>query len=315
VAYTVFVYLSLLLNLFFLNRYILRPHWEFDWPFLLNMLRELKIFAALALLNALCSQSEVLILSLTRGEVQVGYYSAALKLVTIWAMIPTSYMVALFPVLSATFQESRQKAIHLQNRSLRYLLAVAFPLAVGMMAAANVIIPLFYGPSFQESIGALHLLAWYLPLIFVNNLLWRVLYVRNEQRVVFRGQFITEILQALLALWLAPIYGGIGAAWALLGGNLAYTLYQSYHVVRDNTPFPLFKSGWRFLLASCVMGLLIWLSSPWIPLLGLVPAAAAVYLAMLWLLGAFSSEDVVLFKQLLSFSRKAQLSPEEIFRS
>ena len=39
VVSTVFSYLSLLVNLFFLKRYILVPHWEFDWPFLLKMLQ------------------------------------------------------------------------------------------------------------------------------------------------------------------------------------------------------------------------------------------------------------------------------------
>ena len=109
------------------------------------MLRELKVFAGLAILNGLFSQSEVIILSLIGGETQVGYYSAALKLVTIWAMLPTSYMTATFPVLSATFQESRQKAIGIQNRSLKYLLALAFPLAVGITVTAGAIIPLIYG--------------------------------------------------------------------------------------------------------------------------------------------------------------------------
>ena len=90
VVYAAFSYLSLLMNLFFLRRYILAPHWEFSRQFLWKMLRELKVFAALAVLNGLFSQSEVIILSLLGGETQVGYYSAALKLVTIWAMLPTS---------------------------------------------------------------------------------------------------------------------------------------------------------------------------------------------------------------------------------
>jgi O-antigen/teichoic acid export membrane protein len=307
IIYAVFSYLSLAINLFFLQKYILQPHWEFDKSFLFRMIRELKVFAGLALLNGLFSQSEVILLSLIGGESQVGYYSAALKLVTIWSMIPSSYMTATFPVLSAAFQASRQKAINLQNNSLKYLFAMAFPLTVGMTITAGEIIPLIYGPGFQESIGALRILSWYLPLVFCNMVLWRVLVVREEQNLVFRVQFITEIIQGLLAVWLIPFLGLYGAAWALLGGNLSYSMFQAYYIQRDHTPLPLFYLGWRFILASMVMGLFTWFFTPRINLFMLIPGAGAIYLAMLWILRAFSSDDIALFRKVLTSPKKAQI--------
>jgi O-antigen/teichoic acid export membrane protein len=102
-VYATFSYISFLLNLAFLWHYVAAPHWEFNFHFLVNMLRELKYFAGTTMLNALFSQSEVIILSLMLGETQVGFYSAALKLVTVWSMISTSYMTATFPVMTATF--------------------------------------------------------------------------------------------------------------------------------------------------------------------------------------------------------------------
>jgi len=304
VVYTIFSFLSMFMNLFFLKKFIVIPQWIFDRSFLWNMLRELKVFSALALLNGLCSQSEILILSLTRGETQVGYYSAALKLVTIWVMIPSSYLTALFPVLSTTIRESAQKVVILQNRSLKYLLAAAFPLAVGMTILAGEIIPLFYTPEFRDSIGTLRILAWYLPLIFCNSLLWRVLFIRNEQGVVFRWQFITEIIQVLLALLLTPKYGSIGAAIAVFGGNLAYSAYFVYFLKNVKTPLPLFQISWRFIVASIVMGIFTLICSPTLQLLILFPAAALIYGLALWVLRAFDSDDIKMLKEILHISKK-----------
>lgn len=305
VIYAAFVFLSLILGLFFLKRYIVTPHWEFDWHFLLAMLRELKVFAALAILGGLFSQSEVIILSLIGGETQVGYYSAALKLVTIWSMVPTSYMTAMFPVLSVAFGESRQKAIYLQNKSLKYMIAAAFPLAVGITFTAGAIIPLIYGEGFGQSITVLRILSWFLPVAFINMVLWRALIVRGEQDVVFRTQFSSEIIQVLLAILLIPDFGVHGAAWALLGGNLSFTLLNIYYVQRDKTPLPLVRLGWRFVFASMVMGLFVLFFASRLNLFLLIPAAMVVYLAMISLLRAFSSDDLLLFKQVLSFSKKA----------
>jgi O-antigen/teichoic acid export membrane protein len=312
VIYTVFCFVMLLMNLLFLKRYILVPHWEFDRSFLVEMLRGHKVFAGLAVLGALFSQSEVLILSFTSGETQVGYYSAALKVVAIWSLVPNSYLIAMFPQLSTTFQESRPKATSLQNRSLKYLLAIALPLAVGMTVTAGVVIPLLYGPGFEESVGVLRLLAWYLPLIFVNNLLWRIVLVRGEQRIVFQLQFITEILQVVLALWLTPIYGCLGAAVAVLGGNLAYAALFVEHLWRAKAPVPLFQTGWKFALSSVVMGLFTMLCVRTLPLWVVILVSASVYFAMVIILRAISSEDITLLKQVLSRSQKTPNARREV---
>jgi O-antigen/teichoic acid export membrane protein len=306
VVYASFSYISLLINLILLGRHIEIPRWEVNFPFLTNMVRELKYFAGTTLLNMLFSQSEVIILSLMAGETQVGFYSASLKLVTVWTMLPTSYATAVFPVLSATYEESHDKAVDLQNRSLKYLLALAIPLALGIFLTAGMIIPLFYGPGFDESISTLRILAWYLPLAFCNMVLYRMLYVRNEQHIVFRVQLIIEIVQVVLAVLLIPKLGSNGAALALIGGNFLYTLLSVYYVQRDKTPLPLLRITWRFIIGSIVMGLFTWFFASRINLLILIPAAVIIYMGMLWLLHAFSAADLQIFKQVLKLSKTVQ---------
>lgn len=303
IVYASFSYVSLFVNYLLMKRYVHKAVWEFDFRFLSNMLRELKYFAGTTGLNMLFSQSEVIILSLIAGETQVGFYSASLKLVTIWTMVPTSYATAVFPVLSATYQESREKAIDLQNRSLKFLLALAIPLAVGIFITAEVVINLFYGPNFNESIATLRILAWYLPLAFCNMVLYRMLYVRGEQHIVFRIQFVSEIFQVLLAVLLIPTKGSNGAAWALIGGNLGYAILSAYYIQRDKSPLPLFKLTWRFILGSIVMGLFAWVFYTRINLILLVLIAALIYTGVLLLVRAFSPDDIRIIKQMIRVSR------------
>jgi O-antigen/teichoic acid export membrane protein len=303
VVYALFSYISLLLNFILLKRNVHSPYWEFEFPFLSKMLVELKYFTGTTGLNMLFSQSEVIILSLIGGETQVGFYNASLKLVTIWAMLPSSYATAFFPVLSSTYEESRDKAEILQNRSLKYLLALAIPLAVGIFITADEVIPLFYGPGFEESIHTLQILAWYLPLAFINMILYRVLYVRGQQHIVFRVQLVSEIFQVGLALSLIPIMGSAGAAWALIGGNLLYNLLSIFFVQRDSVSFQLIKMSWRFILASIIMGVSVWLISVKVSLFITIAIAIAIYGGILWLTHAFSTDDLRLLRQMISISK------------
>jgi O-antigen/teichoic acid export membrane protein len=303
IVYAGFSYLSLLLNFIFLKRFIISPRWEFNFPFLTKMVLELKYFAGTTILNMLFSQSEVIVLSLIGGETQVGFYSAALKLVTVWAMLPNSYATAIFPVLSSTYHESRSRAVDLQNKSLKYLMALAFPLAVGICLTASLIIPLFYGPGFEGSIFTLQLLAWYLPLAFCNMILYRMLYVRGEQHNVFRIQFTSEIIQVISAVVLIPIYDWNGAAVALFIGNFSYSVLSIFFVVQDKSHLPLLQISWRFVLASTLMGVFVWICKPVLNLFFLIAGAVVIYLALLLILRAFSNEDLLLFKRLLIFSK------------
>jgi O-antigen/teichoic acid export membrane protein len=261
------------------------------------------VFVGLALLSTLFSQAEILILSLTRNETQVGYYSAALKLVTLWSMIPASYMTVVFPILTIAYQESRQKAINIQNKSIKYLLALALPLAVGMTVLADRIILQVYGPRFEESSWALRLLSWYVPLIFCNEVLWRILLARDEQHLVLRGQLIADVLRTSIALLLTPRLGYRGAVWALIGGHLTYAIYHTYYVQRGGTRLPLVELGWRFVLASLVMGIFAWICAQWVHLSVLIPLAAVVYVALIVGLRAFSQDDLALFWQMLKRPR------------
>ena len=130
-------------------------------------------------------------------------------------MLPTSYVTATFPVLSATLSGISTKSYQPSKQIPQVFVGSRLPTGSrNICYRRGAIIPTFYGPAFEQSIGASRILSWYLPLIFCNMLLWRVLMVRGEQRVVFRVQLINEIGPSLLAVGLTP---SIWMSWRGLG--------------------------------------------------------------------------------------------------
>jgi O-antigen/teichoic acid export membrane protein len=291
-------FLSFFNNLLFYVRYIDKPRWEFSFSFFGDMVRDLRTFVVLAIGGSLFTQSETIILSLLRDEVQVGLYSAAYKLITVWYIIPTSYMRVIFPILTQAYHQSSHKSHTIQEKSLKYLLAVALPLAVGGFAAAEAIIDLFYGPGFEESVAVFRLVTWHTVLAFVNNVFWRVLLARNEQRLALRVQVISGIIRIGLSFLLAPSLGSLGAAWALMGGYLVYTLLHIYYVRLGGTPLPLIRLSWRFIVAAAIMGAFTMVLVQQLSLLVVVFLAALIYAVSVLMLRAFSKEDWALFRQI-----------------
>ncbi|HDQ73654.1 MAG TPA: flippase [Chloroflexi bacterium] len=296
-TFTVMSYLSLFTSLGFYIKYINKPRWEFDMTFLKRMAYDLRAFVVLAIGGSIFTQAELLILSWIKGEAEVGIYSAAFKLITIWYVIPTSYMQVVFPILTHTYQKSSRQSHHIQLKSLKYLLALAFPLAVGGFVVAEPVVNLFYGPGFERSVMVFRLIAWHTILAFINNVLWRALLARDEQHLALRVQIISGVIRIVASFLLIPMWGAVGAGMALMTGYTVYTLLHIYYIQRNGMQLPFLKLGGRFALASALMGAFVSVLVTRVNLFVLVLLAALVYVGLVLLLRGFSQEDWALFSQ------------------
>jgi len=297
-VFTVTGYCWFLTNVLLYTRCIGRLRWEFDRHFLTSLIRELRTFVALAVGGSAFSQAETVILSVVAGEREVGLYSAALKLITVWYIIPQSYLAVIFPLLTRAYQRYPQKAQVIQEKSVRYLLAVALPLAVGGFAAAQPIVHAVYGPGFDRSIAVFRVISWHTILSFVNGVLWRVLLARDEQHLALRVQVISGTVRMVLALVLGLWLGSLGAALALMGGYIVYTVLHTWYLRKGGSQLRLAALGWRFGVAAAVMGAFTYMLAGRLHLFVLVVSAGLVYGILVLLLGGLSRDDLVLFRQI-----------------
>jgi O-antigen/teichoic acid export membrane protein len=297
VAFVVVEYLVMFCLYFFINRYIAHSRWEFQFSFARNLLWEMRVFAALSLLSALFAQPEVIILSLISNEEEIGYYSAANKLVGFWYLMSQIYMTNVYPVLSRSYRLAEEKFQIIQNKSIKYLLAISLPLTAGIVGAATPAIRLFYGPGFEAAVLPLQVMALNIPLAYVSAVLWRVLAARNRQDAVLWVRIITLGIRLGGGYLMTRSWGVLGASISVVLSMLLNTLLLAVHVRRSGIRPRFLALGWRFTLAATAMGVLVWVLSPQLSLWLLVPIAALVYAGLVLLLKGFDGEDLALFRQ------------------
>jgi len=297
VAFVVVEYLVMFCFHFFISRYIARLRWEFQFSFARKLVWEMRVFAALSLLSALFAQPEVIILSLVSDEEQIGYYSAANKLVGFWYLVSQMYMANVDPVLSRSYHLADGKFQIIQDKSIKYLLAISLPLMAGLVGAAAPAILLFYGPGFESAVLPLQLMALNIPLAYISAVLWRVLAARNRQDAVLWVRIITLGTRLVGGYALIFLWGSIGAAISSSANLLLNTLLLALYIKRDKIQLHFVQLGWRFALAALGMGIVTWLLHYRLPLLALLPVAAVTYAALVMLLRGFSPDDLALFQQ------------------
>jgi O-antigen/teichoic acid export membrane protein len=308
----VFNCISFILRTFFLVRHIVVPHWEFDRSFVLEMLKELRIFTAMGFLSSIFANVEILLLSFLQAEAAVGVYTAASKLALVWLVIPWSFMRAIFPLLSQAQITSHQDFHRIVEKSIKYLLALAFPLAVGTIVVADKVIYLVYGAGFEASVPVLRWLAVLLIPIFLNEVLWRVLVARDEQHLGLRAQAAGIFSKVGVSFAAVPVISYMGTVLAMACTQVVYTGMHIFYVQRGGRTVRFFRLTWRFGVAAAVMGISSWLLALRFNLFIVVPAAVIVYGVMVILLRAFSSDDLALLRRLIQRREVSSTLPSQV---
>jgi O-antigen/teichoic acid export membrane protein len=298
VAFVIEQYVIMFCYFVLIRRFIAPLHWEFEFTYLPALIREIKTFAALSVLAGVFARPEVIILSILQDETEVGYYSAALRLVVFWHTIPQVYMTNVFPVLSRSHRSAQNRFQLLQDKSIKYLLVISFPLAVGILVTAAPTIKLFYGSGFDPSIRVLQILAWLIPLNALMSVFWRVLAARNQQRLDLRARTYTIVFRLGVGCLLILVLASLGAAIVASASLLLNTLLLMRYVKQDGSKLHIFHLGWRSGLAAIGMGAAIWTLSGSLQFWFLIPLAAAIYVALVFLLRIFSTDDLAIFRQI-----------------
>ncbi len=300
IAFVIIQYIVMFVYFIFINVYISHLHWIWDLKFAISLLRQQKTFAASSILAGLFARPEVILLSLSKSTAYVGYYSAAAKVVDLWQFVPQAFMVNVFPILSRSYQFNDRKWQRIQDKAIKLLLATSLPLAAGITVAAKPILRLLFGPGFGSAILTLQLLAWSIPLVAVNAVLWRMLSARGEQYMVLRIQGFTTVVRLGFGILAIAWLGAVGAALSTLVILLIHNQLLSHYIKRDGTNVQVPRLGWRLALAALGMAgvtaavMQLWTDQLW----ALVPIAAVAYVALAALFTAFSHDDLALIRSI-----------------
>jgi O-antigen/teichoic acid export membrane protein len=224
----VIVLISALANLFKLavSWFVLR--WRFTKPsFHLDaqLCRRLFItalpFAALAILSSVHRQIDTVILSFYRPEAEVGWFSAANIPIGYLLLLPSTFLQAIFPVFARFHGFSKSSLQLAYVTSFNYLLLLGVPLCIGTLATADQVISLIYGRGFEKA--ALSLRISSLPLFWMFGYAnGGLLNATGGQKLSASVAGMAALINVLLALWLIPSHGYIGASIAAVAPGILF---------------------------------------------------------------------------------------------
>jgi O-antigen/teichoic acid export membrane protein len=271
---------------------IFRPHLEINRSLQKQMMGQSFPLMLNHLLSTIFFRIDVFILEPVRGSVEVGYYSAAYKYVDGINLIPQYFTLAIFPLMSRFASSSRESLVRAYLLSLRLMLLLALPLAVGTPFVAEELIWFLAGDKFlPDSAIVLQVLIWFLPFSFINQVTQYVLIAINQQRQLTRAFVIGVLFNVVANLIFIPLYGYRAAAVTTILSEWSL-LIPFYLLVRKNLcTIPWVDITWRPFVAAAIMGTCLWLPGD-MGFLTTTTLGGVVYLVSLALLGGLTQPDM-----------------------
>jgi len=279
------------------------PKLEIDWSFWKPTIKHTLPFFLSAIVNIIAFKIDIIMLSMMKGDMVVGWYSAAYRLIEALMFIPAIFSGAIYPVLSNFYVSSQESLKLAYKKSFKYLFIVGLPIAVGTAILAHKIILFIYKSGFTHSIIALQILIWTIPIIFLTYMFGTMLASVNKQFLALKINFFCMILNVVINLMLIPRYSYVGASIATVITTLLSFILCFHFLSKFIYKIQIHKYILKPIMASTIMGLSIFFFAK-TNLFLLICISIVIYFGVLILLKTFLKKDISLFKQVVNIRRK-----------
>ncbi|NCN99763.1 flippase [Candidatus Falkowbacteria bacterium] len=269
-------------------------HFLFDKPLIREILVISWPFAAYAILQRVYTYLDSVLLSVLAGDVQVGLYQVAFKIIFALQFLPLAFTASLYPALSAYWHSNREQLAVSFERAMNYLIIISLPIIVGAVVLSDKIILLFKD-GYAGAALPLRISIISLFFIFLNFPVGALLNACDEQRKNTRNMAIVLFVSIAMNLFLIPRWQAVGASMTVLATS-ALMFILGILVVRKIITYRIGKNLLVFtkvFLASLLMGLVIWVGREYFNVFITTILGGLLYFFILFLLGGFSRNDIL----------------------
>ena len=168
-----------------------------SWPLMLNHLLATLFFTV-----------DVFLMEPILGPEAVGFYSIGGKLVDAMMVVPSMFTMALFPVISRQARADRGATARFYRLGAKILFLIALPVAVVATILAREMVLLLGGAAYVPgSVRSLQIMAWLMPVSWINGITQYVLIALDQQRYLTRAYALAFGFALFANLAALPLFG------------------------------------------------------------------------------------------------------------
>lgn len=291
--------IALLYAFYTFKKHIAKPKFELDLEFCKKITRLSIPFAVIGLLYTIYYSIDIVMLTNMVGSYASGIYNATYKLISVLTLFYSVYTAVIFPVMSKFFNDDESMLLISFEKSIKYLMLVIIPIAVGTVFYSLDIIQLIYGHKYDAASSVLSILIWTVCLLFISGAANSLLNASHKEVTVTKIYAIAALFNIVLNFFMIPYLSYNGAAITTVLSDLLIVIIQFYVIYKlgHRPDKKLYSDLLRIIIGSAVLGIVLYLLNlnMWIA----VPVGIVIYLAVITLLKFFDDDDKYVIKEIL----------------
>jgi O-antigen/teichoic acid export membrane protein len=265
-----------------MRRYVARPSRQVDPSAWRGLVQTSLPLGVISVLGTVSFRTSIVWLGLiSASSAEVGEYSAAFRLIEATLFISDSFGYSVLPWFSRHPGHGDVSLARGFSMSLKAVVAMMLPLALGLILFAEPLIETLYGAQYDGAVTPLRLLGAMTVLWGINAMIVTVLIARDRPDAYTRPAALALVPNLALAFVLIPLYGADGAALAAVISAAVLVTMTMPATVRLIGALPVMPIIVAPLAAGASMALvaIVLSGAPWV--LALLPSVAAYGVAFL----------------------------------
>lgn len=193
---------------------------RFSWRAGLGLIRNASAVFLYTGTSALLVSSSTYLLSILSTPTEVGTFGAAERLVAVGLSVMGPAGQIFLPRIAALLAKDEHAAYALIRKAALFIMAIGFAGLFGSLLLGQWVVPLIFGPGFEDSVRVLHWLSLLFPLGAANLLFSSYLLIpMHKEHLLARVVLVGAAISLVCAVPLSLQYGGMGMAAARILGD------------------------------------------------------------------------------------------------
>lgn len=231
---------SNIFNFINIHKYIsLKPVGHYDFKL---HLKAVAVFFAMSCATTIYTNLDTVMIGFIKGDIENGYYNAAVRIKSILVSIVTSLGAVLLPRASYYLENKLVDEFKkISQKALSFVFIIAVPMMVYFMLFAHESIYFLAGSAYDKSILPMQIIMPTLLFIGLTNIMGiQMLVPLGKEKYVLYSEIAGAIVDLVLNAILIPFMGAAGAAIGTLAAEAVVWIVQFRYLKED--VMPMFRS-------------------------------------------------------------------------
>lgn len=189
---------------------------SFSWARSKVLLKKGYHYVISGMMVAIYSQTDRFMLKQMVNESEVGYYTIAVTISTMWAFVLSAIIDSMYPTIVRLYSENKDAFDRKNTQLYSIVFYTSCIVSILFILFGDFFVPLLYGAEYSQSVLPLKIVTWYVAFSYLGVARNPWIVCTNNQRHLKFMYFIAVPMNIILNYIFIPIMKSSGAALASL---------------------------------------------------------------------------------------------------